>query len=608
MAKRPGRYIDELTKRGGDLLIDYGPSRLAAEVLAEIVQVVAELATPEEQSVGVIRRAGPDAAEFIEAALTRCASTVVASPTWSGAKCLYVARRLPLDMLVRTAVRSDLSDRTILSCIVGVERLLTCSFEERSTTRERELTVGGTLAFLVGDEDLLLFMRRVIGTVHLWLMQNTARVVGKGCDVVVREGGLPEAVETASLRHALDLYDQRSAHMNFVGITGTKVSHPTATRGDSTIALVGHRNPLHPPFGELRSGEVRDLLKRVSNSSHATSSRAIARSARQGEPRSRHVSQPFEMTLWDLAPLGNLTKALGPEPSEWYEPGLPGVLSLLQSVANIDDEVQRFQIEHAGYIRLTRERLFDLLAENAPAFEGLASAVLPGAEVDPRELMAQLFQLQGNLHPTVDGPVIRKAPGADLFVDLVTASRRLVWLLTMTSHGGGKRGVARGGHFEETVRSEIGRLGFGPKDPDLANLVGRQLKRGGAYITDVDAAADMGDGTVLLISVKSYPYTPDYASGRYSAVSAVTSRLLNDMVKWDAKTRELMAPAGGRPQNFNLPPASYVPVVVTPFAAYLPLPECDIEAMPGLRKACSLKELTTWLRARRRVSRGSTKT
>jgi hypothetical protein len=584
MAKSPRRYVEELTKRSSDLLLAYGPSRLSSEVAIEIAETIAGLGTPEERTAGRISRTGRDAGEFMEAALKRWTTLVTAQTAWSGAKSLYLARRVPMDVLARIVMGVDASDRALTSCIVGTERLLLASFGDSATVSDEVDLVDGTVVYRVNDDELLSFMRRVVATSHLWLMHNTARIVGKGCDLVVRAGQVPEAVETPALRHALDLYDERSAHGDIVGIAGTQVWRETAERTITTIALCGHRDPLNTHYGKPEGG-VRDLPSRFQSDP-----------VERDPIRPTHIALPFELKRFDLAPLGQLTHALDRGDANWYEPELPGVLALLHAVDLIDEEVARFQIEHTGYLRMSRERLFELLTAYSGGFAELVTAVLPGADPHPRKLMSQLLRVQGCVYPTLDGPIVMKATGGELLVDLVSASRRVAWQLTLTSHGGGKRGQARGDHFELLVRSEIERAGFGPKDPALAEIVGRQLKRDGVYITDIDAIAEVPDGTLLLVSAKSYPYTPEYASGRYAAVNAVTSRLLKDIAKWEVKMQNMLASPAGRKQNFRLPPGKYVGILVTPFAPFVPVPECDMEAMPGLRRTGSLKELTDWLR------------
>lgn len=158
--------------------------------------------------------------------------------------------------------------------------------------------------------------------------------------------------------------------------------------------------------------------------------------------------------------------------------------------------------------------------------------------------------------------------------------------------------MARGDHFESLVRSEIQRVGYGPRDSALAGIVGRQLKRNDEFITDIDGIVDLRDGTILLVSAKSYPYTAAYASGRYAAVSAMTSKVLKDLKTWDQRLQKLPIAPTGPTQNFQLPARNYIGLLVTPFTPFLPLPECDTEAVPGLRKTGSLKELTEWLSLR----------
>ncbi len=421
MAKSPRRYVEELTKRSSDVLLAYGPSRLSSEVAIEIAETIAGLGTPEERTAGRISRTGRDAGEFMEAALKRWTTLVTAQTAWSGAKSLYLARRVPMDVLARIVTGVDASDRALTSCIVGTERLLLASFGDSATVSDEVDLVDGTVVYRVNDDELLSFMRRVVATSHLWLMHNTARIVGKGCDLVVRAGQVPEAVETPALRHALDLYDERSAHGDIVGIAGTQVWRETAERTITTIALCGHRDPLNTHYGKLKGDEVGTEANRTSGGVRDLPSPFQSDRVERDPIRPTHIALPFELKLFDLAPLGQLTHALDPGDAGWYEPELPGVLALLHAVDLIDEEVARFQIEHTGYLRMSRERLFELLTACSSGFAELVTAVLPGAETHPRKLMSQLLRAQGCVYPTLDGPIVMKATGGELLVDLVSS-------------------------------------------------------------------------------------------------------------------------------------------------------------------------------------------
>ena len=597
MARRPPRHVEELLKRSGDVLIAYGPSRLSSEVVADLIKVVSALASDAERLAGRVHRSGPAAGEFMELALSRWTNEINAGPGWSGAKSLFLLRRLPMELLAMLVMGADASDRQLTGCIVGTERLVVATLKGRATEPERVDVIEGTAVYRFGDEELLDFMRRVVATSHLWLMQCTARIVGKGCDVIVDRGGVPAAVETEGLRRALDVYDKRSRHIDDIGIAGTQVWRDAKESTTTTISWWGPRAPADLYYGELRSDEVAQAERRA-RARQIDVEGLNDPSANRAAIDVTYIALPFKRERFDLAPLGEVTTALNAKDADWYEPDLLSVLALLHALDRVKDEVFDFQVEHSGYLRTDREGLFDLLNGNSSRFADLVAAVLPEAEIAPRKLMTRLLRAQGSVYPTVDGPLVSPSANGELLVDLVTASRRVIWLLTLTSSGGGSRAVARGGHFEALVRSEIQRLGYGPRDNALAEIVGRQLKRNGEFITDIDGIVDLGDGTVLFVSAKSYPYTAEYASGRYAAVSAITSKVLKDIKTWEQRLHKLLAAPTGPTQNFQLPARNYVGLVVTPFSPFLPSPECDTEAVPGLRRTGSLKELTEWLSLR----------
>lgn len=208
------------------------------------------------------------------------------------------------------------------------------------------------------------------------------------------------------------------------------------------------------------------------------------------------------------------------------------------------------------------------------------------------DTVASLKRMKGSVDPILDGPVIRKDSEGWFYVDIATASRRLLWRLTVGRYGGDAPN-ARAQHFESSVQKSIDGAGFGP-GAAWRSLIGRQLKRsGGTTITDVDAISVIGD-TLLLIDAKSYPYTAEYGAGQYNAVKNVTDKLTLDLEKWDDRVSQIReAPVG---PNYDFTAAARIfGLVVTPFPCYLPLPLAEQETLPGLRAASSLDELRSYL-------------
>lgn len=130
----------------------------------------------------------------------------------------------------------------------------------------------------------------------------------------------------------------------------------------------------------------------------------------------------------------------------------------------------------------------------------------------------------------------------------------------------------------------------------LFGLRGRQLFRDDKNLTDIDAVAEMPDGTVLLIQAKSYAYTPEYGTGGFRAVRNMTTKVEAEIRDWQKKVADLAAHRVGKSQNYELPlGVDIVPVFVTPFPVFVWHPLCSEEVLPGVKAACSLDELSQYL-------------
>ena len=559
------------------------------ELDAEILALVRSMATPGELAAGTVSRTGEAAADYMDAFISAWTLQLTAEPQWSSAKALYVSRRFPWDLFARLFFGSDSLEPHRKSLLAGTERLLTIHFGSAGPRSQDDTWVQETAVFPVTDHDMRAFWRRVFRTAHLWLLHNTARVVGKGCNLAFAVDQFPAAEVSESLQYALDLYDRRMPSASAVGIAGTRVWLDGAPQDPLSIALCFPRDD-----------GPQDIAVH-----EAVASRVRADSARRGERKSADSIEawvqaaPYEVTYVNLGPMADLSRSLEAGVDSWSSDELAAVLALCVTVRVFrDDPVLKHQLPHYGYLRVVPGHLVSMFKQAAPEVEHTLDQVLPGTSFAPRETLAVLRRATGQVRPVVDGPILRETPDGMIMVDLVTASRRVAWLLAVTKVGGGSVGAARGIHFEAFVQDEIDRLEFGPAS-DLRALVGKTLKRSGDVLTDIDAIAALPDGPTLLVQAKSYPYDADYAAGAFQAVRNRRTTVENDVVKWEAKVKKVLAVRSGPDQNYELPKAMpFGWVMVTPFPIFLQQPLCDEETLPGLRRVSSIDEFTTWLAER----------
>jgi hypothetical protein len=575
------------TKRLGDpvakSIFDAGMAtdlfQTLADVEAELAEQMGQLATETERDEGRIHRTGIAAAAFMEEAIEAWTRSVEREPVWSPAKGLYVSRRTPLSPFSALMLGPDARAEHLLQMTAGTERLLNVSFGKAPHHKD-PISIDWSAQFPLTDGDVSAYFRRVLRTAHLWMLHNTARIVGKGCGVSFAIGELPGATPDADLRAAMEIYDTRSGRATEIGIAGTKVWTASPRKTATTIAICAYRG---------FENDVRVMPPTVQADIFPNEDPTVA----------FEYLALCEVSLVDLAPLGELTRQL-PAGSPWYSQELPALLALLFAIDASEDTLYGCQLRRFGYLRMDRAELFGVLRDTGHAFRRFLVEVLPSAaegdSASPRNVLRTLLNVEGQIWPVVDGPVIRLSPDGWLLVDLVTATRRLVWFLAVAQAGGGEAGTIRGFHFERVVQEEIDRLGFGPRHPSLRALRGKDLKRDGDTITDIDAVAELGDGTVLCVQAKSYPYSVDYGAGRFKAVRGMTTKVIGEAAEWLEKFDRVVAVRTASNQNYELPPAAAIlPVIVTPFAAFLPLPECVEEVMPGLRKFSSLSELSEFL-------------
>ena len=151
----------------------------------------------------------------------------------------------------------------------------------------------------------------------------------------------------------------------------------------------------------------------------------------------------------------------------------------------------------------------------------------------------------------------------------------------------------RASKFEDVVQEVINLSPWA--DSSIQGLRQRELKVDGQALTDFDAIGSY-DGTLLVVSCKSIPYTREYDRGAHNAIRNAASTVDKGVDYWVKIVSQLQTRKEG--DNFNL--TSYkqiIGVVCTPFAVYTSHPASLSMAVGKLRWACSLDELSEFLRS-----------
>lgn len=523
---------------------------------------------------------GAEAAEFMDGLISAWSGLINDDAPWSPVKALYIQRRFPIETCWSFISDPSLPDEFVYIATTGTERLLTVL--NGSLRDQTEPTVGDAsatgVAFDVSVEDVIQFLQRVNRTQHLWLMQNTARIVGKGGDLSFRFGSVPDTKQSEAVSEAMALFDMRQRATGEIAVVGTRAWDTGTTKSPSSIGW-WYYAPNAP----------------LAHASQALLSR-VGRSAQKGRPV-RH-SVRFLMEMRDLAPFRELVADQG---RTWIDPEVPALFLLLYALARFDEVALQWSLGRVGYVRVEREMLLGYIVSALREADPILIGAIPSDSVNlttvATRIIASLMRIRGELWPTIEGPIIHSTADGALFVDAVAACNRLRARLTLGKLGGGPAANARGYSFEDAVQRTIDQAGFGPpRGSLLRELRARQLTRSGRTITDVDAVLLLEGGNCFFIQVKSYPYTESYAAGRYKDVRNLMTKVLTEAPAWREKVAELLASNPTERQNFSIPKDVHVePLFVLPFAPYLLGDIAGEEAAPGLPYICSLGELQDFL-------------
>ena len=249
-----------------------------------------------------------------------------------------------------------------------------------------------------------------------------------------------------------------------------------------------------------------------------------------------------------------------------------------------------------GYVLLSQSA-FSAIADQYLAAVGQAiQEILPTAALpsNTEQFIEALRRISGSLWPLRFGPIVRDVREG-LCLDLAAATMSLKDHLEFPSALTQGPTQARAEHFELAVQGEIDASPWKPT-AQLAALRGRTLvDLNGNPFTDLDAVGEKGD-VLLLVNAKSILLTAAYETGKYADLRNRVTHVTRYMKEW-ADRIDTLQRTPGLLKKYNLARfRRVVAPICTPFPVYLPIAVADQWAAPGLRAACTLSELTRWLR------------
>ena len=245
-----------------------------------------------------------------------------------------------------------------------------------------------------------------------------------------------------------------------------------------------------------------------------------------------------------------------------------------------------------GYFIIEKPLFFKLLnlywEREINAVQSISQDIYFPSSVD--EFFETIMKMKGCAYPLKLGHPLR-LDGDIVCVDLYSASHLLQDILRFPKITGTVAN-ARADHFEVSTQSIINSSKWNPT-ANLLSLRRRQLRKNGQCLTDIDAIGEL-QGTLLIVSCKSIPYSAEYDIGDYNAVRNVASTVEEAANYWQNIKNELQNNPCGDNYDFSAY-NNIIAVVCTPHVFYSPIGIATEWENDGIRKVCSLSELNQFL-------------
>ena len=473
---------------------------------------------------------------------------------------LWFSRRLPDSLFLGR-----------LASTIGYDRALFETAMTLGASNMMDAEVEGETArtfFRIGDSTLrhlvcLAYLSRLLSSVHVSL-----RWAGKGARIRIGAHGLVESLASEETRRAAELYDQRVliGEPHFTGL-GTIMASAEGARGFS--------------LGGLIRGQPQ---RRVLSETSAVGSQQTFEVEANYQEALVHFGEVIRFVADEaLAGLGVWTPLVA---------ALVVLLRfalLLISGGSIQEKVPLLTL---GYVA-TRETAFrQILTQlitvlNEEMEELGVSLRVPGSA---EQVIAALESAGGSTWPLRPAPILLRTP-LGYVSDFANATSRLIRELEYPAQDGDVANI-RSAHFEVSVQRMIDTSAWRP-DPGSADLRGRELRIAGKALTDIDAIGTR-NGTLLLVSCKSIPYSGPYDAGDFRTIRNAASTVVDAVSRWTHVLATLSATPRGDNYDFSRF-TKIIGTVCTPHSVYVPLGNPTAEVASGLLAAVSAAELRAWL-------------
>lgn len=417
---------------------------------------------------------------------------------------------------------------------------------------------------------------RYIGRVkHLSNLHSAYRRVGKG-GVLDASMPIPRVEANEQVEQAIHIYDERHDRL-----------HEFTGAGLGMVAIEATIDAIASKSAEHELGAFLSIRCSPSFAGPVTfpddSGTRIA-----GTAQIHHVPQII-----------NLAKILLPLGSEGGIPQyLPKIAPICQLLILMPTIVARVpwalsSIVQQGYFFIGEPHLRSI-------FDTCLGEVVERLAFNTRGFMwPKSFDAWNDAIKSVDAPTWPMAGGKilrpfheNVLIDITGASQALLHRVELTRSP--EIGNIRAKAFELQCQEVINRTHWKPS-MKIHDLRGRQLRRNGKTITDIDAVGEK-DGVLLLVSCKSIIYDRDYDRGVFKCVRNTQDTIDAAVLNWLKIVDEITRNRSG--ENFDLAQfKEIIGVVCTPFVGYSSNANTLAFAKPNLRRCSSILELRDWLAA-----------
>lgn len=253
-------------------------------------------------------------------------------------------------------------------------------------------------------------------------------------------------------------------------------------------------------------------------------------------------------------------------------------LSILRVV-----ELGYFIVPHEFWIEFSSanyEVVCNMVREYLPQFS-------PPVTVDGYH--SDIAQYYSSTWPLIHGNPIRLTESY-VCVDMWAASQGFLSAVQFPA-AQGRVANDRAEKFEDVVQEALDRTLWA--NEEVRTLRQKPLRYQGNVLTDIDAIG-FRDGTLLIISCKSIPYSSSYDKGEHRAIRNAESMVTAAVEHWNNIVGHLQRHPTGENYDF----AKFdkiVGVVCTPFVIYTSSATSLTPVFDNLRPASSLEELVLWM-------------